>query len=540
MSFVLRLLVLLGLICCGVATIGASRVMAQDFPALILGLGSEGSADKEAAIDGLGRLGDGRAIPALRALSDGRLGVAKDGRVVIADLNGQGFADAATAAPMTGLAREDVERVRVNNRLRNAINATLSKLQIFSPEPADRLAAAKEALKSPSIETANLLRQALAKETVSDVKRALSLALDIALLTAGSEAEQLAAVADLSGSSDPLVSSTLRQVAGQPSTKPALKDAIAQAVASIERRLAIIDVADKLFQGLSLGSVLLLAAIGLAITFGVMGVINMAHGEMIMLGAYTAFVVQEIFRAYLPPAYIGWYLPVALPAAFLVAGLVGVALERSVIRLLYGRPLETLLATWGISLMLQQAVRSIFGASNREVANPAYMTGGFDVMGGFFITWNRLVIIIFCFVVLAALAMILRRTFFGLEMRAVTQNRGMAKAMGIATDRVDAMTFGLGSGIAGIAGVALSQIGNVSPNLGQIYIIDSFMVVVFGGVGNLMGTLVGAMSLGVVNKLLEPYAGAVLGKIFVLVAIILFIQKRPRGLFALKGRSVES
>ena len=271
-----------------------------------------------------------------------------------------------------------------------------------------------------------------------------------------------------------------------------------------------------------------------------MGVINMAHGEMIMLGAYSAFVCQEVFRAVLPPSWFDGYLVAAVPVGFLVAGAVGVVLERCVIRFLYGRPLETLLATWGISLILQQAVRSIFGAPNRAVANPGWMTGGFDAVGGFTITWNRLYIILFCFVVLGVLALILNRTTFGLQMRAVTQNRPMASAMGIRTARIDALTFGLGSGIAGMAGVALSQIGNVSPNLGSIYIVDSFLVVVFGGVGSLFGTLVGALSLGIVNKLIEPAAGAILGKIVVLVAIILFIQRRPRGLFALKGRTAEA
>jgi len=266
----------------------------------------------------------------------------------------------------------------------------------------------------------------------------------------------------------------------------------------------------------------------------------MAHGEMIMTGAYAAYVVQELFRAFLPAAWIGAYLVVAVPVAFLFAGLLGVILERCLIRFLYGRPLETLLATWGVSLILQQAVRSIFGSPNKEVSNPSWMTGGFDVVGGFTVTWSRLYIIVFCFVVLGALALILNRTSFGLHMRAVTQNRDMAAAMGIKTARVDALTFGLGSGIAGMAGVALSQIGNVSPNLGTIYIVDSFLVVVFGGVGNLWGTLVGALTLGIVNKILEPVAGAILGKIVVLAAIILFIQRRPRGLFALKGRTAEA
>jgi urea transport system permease protein len=247
-----------------------------------------------------------------------------------------------------------------------------------------------------------------------------------------------------------------------------------------------------------------------------------------------------LFRSFLPPAWIDGYLVLAVPVAFLFTGAVGVALERSVIRFLYGRPLETLLATWGVSLILQQAVRSIFGSPNREVSNPTWMTGGFDPIGGLTITWNRLVIILFCLIVLGTLALILNRTRFGLHMRAVTQNRPMASVMGIPSARIDALTFGLGSGIAGMAGVALSQIGNVSPNLGTIYIVDSFLVVVFGGVGNLMGTLVGALSLGIVNKFLEPVAGAILGKIVVLVAIILFIQRRPRGLFALRGRTAEA
>jgi urea transport system permease protein len=308
--------------------------------------------------------------------------------------------------------------------------------------------------------------------------------------------------------------------------------------------------------GVSLGSVLLLAAIGLAITFGVMGVINMAHGEMVMLGAYTTFVVQETIRqkaiAFIIPftdtgiriplpfdVPLDWSLPIAVPLAFLVSAGIGILIERGIIRFLYGRALETLLATWGLSLILQQTVRTQFGPTNKEVSNPSWMSGSFDI-GQIAITYNRLWIVIFTLGVFVLLLAMLRFTRLGLEMRAVTQNRRMAASMGIATSRVDALTFGLGSGIAGIAGVALSQIDNVSPNLGQGYIIDSFMVVVFGGVGNLWGTLVGAITLGIANKFLEPVAGAVLGKIAILVLIILFIQKRPRGLFALKGRAVEA
>jgi urea transport system permease protein len=318
----------------------------------------------------------------------------------------------------------------------------------------------------------------------------------------------------------------------------AVRSAAAAAVTSIKDVLAIWGMVQNLWYALSLGSVLLLAAIGLAITFGVMGVINMAHGEMVMLGAYTTFVVQEGFRVWAPGAF-DLSLPIAIPLAFVFTGLVGIAIERGIIRFLYGRPLETLLATWGVSLVLQQAVRTIFGPTNREVGNPSYMSGGFEIMG-VSMTWGRLWIIVFTLVVFAGLQLVLRATRLGLEMRAVTQNRRMAGSMGIRTARVDALTFGLGSGIAGIAGVALSQIDNVSPNLGQSYIVDSFMVVVFGGVGNLWGTFVSAFALGIANKFLEPVAGAVLAKIFILVLLILFIQKRPRGLFALKGRAVEA
>jgi urea transport system permease protein len=284
--------------------------------------------------------------------------------------------------------------------------------------------------------------------------------------------------------------------------------------------------------------VLLLAAIGLAITFGVMGVINMAHGEMVMLGAYVTFVVQEAIRAN-NPALFDYSLVIAIPLSFLVAGCVGIVIERTIIRFLYGRPLETLLATWGLSLVLQQAVRSIFGANNRDVDTPSWMSGATQ-LGGLTLTWNRMYIILFAFLVLAALMAALRFTSLGLRMRAVTQNRRMAAAMGIRTPWIDALTFGLGSGVAGMAGVALSQIDNVSPNLGQNYIIDSFMVVVFGGVGNLWGTAFGALLIGLANKLLEPLIGAVQGQIVLLVFIILFIQRRPRGLFAQRGRAVEA
>ena len=350
------------------------------------------------------------------------------------------------------------------------------------------------------------------------------------------DAEKLAAVDTLRARGDQDALAILTDLSQ--SAKGSLKAAADNAISSIQSKLFLWSIVQDVWYGISLGSVLLLAAIGLAITFGVMGVINMAHGEMVMLGAYTTFVVQQIIRQSFPWLF-DWSLPIALPLAFLVGAIVGIIIERTIIRFLYGRPLETILATWGLSLVLQEAVRSYFGPDNQEVGNPSWMSGNFE-LGGLTITYNRMWIVVFALAVFAALVLLLKRTPFGLQMRAVTQNRAMASAMGIRTPMIDALTFGLGSGIAGIAGVALSQIDNVSPNLGQGYIIDSFMVVVFGGVGNLWGTLVGALTLGIINKLLEPFAGAVLGKILVLVFIILFIQKRPRGLFALRGRAVEA
>jgi urea transport system permease protein len=515
---------------------------AEDLTAMVAGLGGASFADKEKAVIALSKSGEPRAVPILQALLGDRLRKAPDGRVVIVDPAGGGakLTDAATGQPVADVAPDGLDRIIVNNRLRGAIEAALGTLTLFSPDREARLGAAQDALRHPSADTVALLQKALAAEQDPEIRTTMQRSLAASQLFAGSKDERLAAIRALGTATDPQVKNLLDEFRYTANIDPELYKAAGEALAAIDSRLRWTGIAANLFQGISLGSVLLLAAIGLAITFGVMGVINMAHGEMIMTGAYVAFVVQQLFRAFLPPGLLDAYLVVAVPVAFLFAGLLGVLLERCLIRFLYGRPLETLLATWGISLVLQQAVRSIFGSPNKEVANPSWMTGGFDVVGGFMVTWNRLYIIIFCFVVLGALALILNRTRFGLHMRAVTQNRDMAAAMGIPTARIDALTFGLGSGIAGMAGVALSQIGNVSPNLGTLYIVDSFMVVVFGGVGNLMGTLVGALSLGIVNKLLEPYAGAILGKIVVLVAIILFIQRRPRGLFALKGRAADA
>jgi urea transport system permease protein len=517
----------------------ATTVRAQDdFHALVDALGTGGFPQREAAVKALVASGDPKVSQILQQLSDGLLFAPKSGGRVL--LLG-GTDDAPTYAdPLTGEVVTDagaLTKIRLNNSLRGIITTAMSQLTLLSPDRAARLTAAQGILKDADPANLELLNSALAQEKDVEVKKTMEAARAVILLKTDASLEDKQAAIDTIAARGDREALTILTAALETASED-LKPTIQTDINSINRSLALWDVAQNVSYGLSLGSVLLLAAIGLAITFGVMGVINMAHGEMVMLGAYTTFVVQEAIVRWAPD-FETYSLALSVPVAFLFTALVGLVIERSVIRFLYGRPLETLLATWGISLILQQAIRSIFGPTNREVRNPSWMSGSFD-LGGLTFTWNRTWIILFSLAVFTALLFILKKTPMGLQMRAVTQNRRMASSMGIRTPWVDAATFMLGSGIAGIAGVALSQIDNVSPNLGQGYIIDSFMVVVFGGVGNLWGTLVGAFTLGILNKFLEPYAGAVLGKILVLVLIILFIQKRPRGLFALKGRSVEA
>jgi urea transport system permease protein len=496
--------------------------------------------DRKAEIaNTLAASGNPRALIIIEALADGALFSRADGTVVLQlDETAQTYADPLTGTPIAGLSEDDLNKIEVNNRLRRDLRGLSSRLSLTSADASVRRAAAAAAFAAHDEASLPVIDEALAKESEPDIREQLADARAAILLQSdsSSEADKLAAIQTLKGRGDQDALSALIG-ASQTDDKP-VADAAGKAAASVQSSLAYWGQLQNVYYGLSLGSVLLLAAIGLAITFGVMGVINMAHGEMIMLGAYTTFVVQQLIAGY-APGLATWSLPIAVPAAFLVAGGAGILVERTIIRFLYGRPLETLLATWGLSLVLQQTVRSVFGPTNKPVSAPDWMSGSLDV-GHLSITFSRLYIIVFALCVLFALMGVLRYTHFGMQMRAVTQNRKMAAAMGIRTNWIDALTFGLGSGVAGIAGVALSQIDNVSPNLGQSYIIDSFMVVVFGGVGNLWGTLVGAMTLGVANKFLEPFAGAVVGKILVLVFIILFIQRRPRGLFALKGRSVEA
>ena len=518
----------------------ALPVQAATLEALIADLSKGRFDDRARVIEQIADTGDPRAVGILEALSAGDLMQLKtdDKSVVRVEKSENGFNmfDPLTGAPLGEIRKRGAKKIKVNNKLRRAIAAAIGTMTLMSPDRERRLEAAASIFKTGDADQLPALEQAIAAEQDAEVKAGLADARAAALLNSNaSTQEKVAALALIGKRADDQAMSIL--TAASASDVPEIAAKASEVMADAEATRTMWGMAQNVWYGLSLGSVLMLAAIGLAISFGVMGVINMAHGELVMLGAYTTFLVQEIIRGSAPWLF-EYSLLIAAPLAFLVSGSVGVGIERGVCRYLYGRPLETLLATWGISLILQQTVRTLFGPTNKEVGNPEWMSGAFE-LGQITITYNRLWILIFALVVFAMLLVVLKKTAMGLQMRAVTQNRRMAEAMGIRSGWVDAMTFGLGAGVAGLAGVALSQIDNVSPNLGQSYIVDSFMVVVFGGVGNLWGALAGAFSLGIVNKFLEPYAGAVLGKVLVLVFIILFIQRRPRGLFALKGRAVE-
>jgi urea transport system permease protein len=507
--------------------------------ALAADLRSSDNEEVGRAVTAIGHSPSPAALALLEALEDKRLRI---------DENGTPFIETGGALedPFSGKkvsTEAGLLTPSLNNVLRRTLRLSLANQRLHSKDSDQRRLAAEALAESPSPESQALLIGALERETDGDAKEALQVAVAQIDLAGDDHAKKLAAVEVLGDSGDlglkPALEQLLARTTGRTSADNQLRSAAAQALGSLQAKELFIRVLRDLFYGLSLGSVLLLAALGLAITFGLMGVINMAHGEMIMLGAYTTFVVQNLFAKHAPGA-LDWYLVFSVPAAFLVCMTVGIALERSLIRHLYGRPLETLLATWGISLALIQTVRLIFGAANVTVANPKLLSGGFELASGFTLPYARLVVIAFTVVVVAFVYYLLNKTGLGLQLRATTQNRAMARCMGIKTSRVDMLTFGLGSGVAGLGGVALSQLGNVGPELGQGYIVDSFMVVVLGGVGKLAGTVVAAVGLGTVNKLLEPLSGAVLGKIIVLVFIVLFIQRRPQGLFAPKGRAAEA
>ncbi len=523
----------LGLACSALLPLTASALT----PAQALQL-AEGDADERVAqLLQLAASDDARAQALIRALADEAVQI-QAGRVLI--VQGAQAVDAVSGEPVA--LGDGAEEAVVNNRLRGALESALAGMDLLEGQAARQVEAAatlqRVAFDDPNPAQLVLVERALAPEFAARLEPAARESLRLAQaalhLASADPAQRRAAAAKLADVGQPIVKALLSQRL-EVETDREVQAALRQALSAIERSLAVGSALGQLFTGLSLGSILLLAALGLAITYGLMGVINMAHGELIMVGAYATYLVQLAFRQYLPGAF-DWYLLAALPLSFLASALVGAAMERSVIRFLYGRPLETLLATWGISLVLMQGVRSLFGAQNVGVENPSWMSGGITLLGSLTLPWNRIVIVGFAFAVLLAVALLIGKTRLGLFVRGVTQNRPIASCMGVNTARIDTYAFALGSGIAGLAGCALSQVGNVGPDLGQNYIVDSFMVVVLGGVGQLAGTVYAALGLGLLNKLLEGWAGAVLAKIAVLVFIIVFIQKRPQGIFALKGR----
>jgi urea transport system permease protein len=513
---------------------GAARALT---PQQAVAIASGDSDSRIAAVHSAVASGEPRAAVLVQALLDGAVKV--DGeRVFIVGGDGNGV-DAASGAPAA--VPDSAEEVSNNNRMRAALEAALASSRLLSADLGARRAAVAELAKSSLDESQlPLLEKAFAAETDGALKSGLERMRATILVSSSDRTKRLAAVAELAQSDQSAVANLLQErLAADGESDAEVRAALQQALGSVRARLAWGERLAVVFTGISLGSVLLLVALGLAITYGLMGVINMAHGELMMIGAYTTYLVQNLFRSWLPGAFDA-YVIAAIPAAFLVSAGVGALLERGVIRFLYGRPLETLLATFGISLVLQQAVRSIFGAQNVAVENPSWLSGGVEVMSNLVLPFNRIAIIAFAAIVLGGVAFLIARTRFGLFVRGVTQNRRMASCVGVDTRRTDMLAFSFGAGIAGLGGVALSQIGNVGPDLGQGYIVDSFLVVVVGGVGQLAGTVVAALGLGVLNKLFEGVAGAVLAKIAVLVLIVIFIQRKPSGLFALKGRSAEA
>ena len=529
----------MALCCClfGLFSLPSSAVEPSALDPLLVELTAAKIKDMVPILERIEKASDETVLPLFRTLLNGDLYFVKSTKQVVGQFEAKGeslYKDIFTGQANLELTKRDVHKIRVNNTLRGYLRNAMARIQLTAKSPSVRENAVRELLSKLDDDTVELLENLYPHEANKKVKAAMALALamNTASQTQLAASNRIAAIEKLSDSLESDVRNLLTRLTRDDSA--AVVSAANVALEKIAQRVNRFAFVDQLFFGLSLGSVLLLASIGLAITFGVMGVINMAHGEMIMLGAYTTYVVQLIM-----PNYIDYSIWVAIPAAFLVSGLMGVLIERLVICRLHGRPLETLLATFGISLILQQLVRTIFSPLNRQVSTPSWMSGSWEINPVLSLTLNRLYILAFALLVFIVLVIVLKKTSLGLNVRAVSQNRNMAKAMGVKTNWVDAMTFGLGSGIAGIAGVALSQLTNVGPNLGQAYIIDSFMVVVFGGVGNLLGTLVAAFTLGIATKFLEPTTGAVLAAILVLVFIILFIQKRPKGLFPQKGRAAE-
>jgi len=521
---------LLGVVLAALGWVEAAR--AAGFEQALSGLASEDRDQLGAAIQELGASGEPRALVVLQALDAGKVKVDEKGSIFIAE--GDTLLDARTGTPLPPSGATHAPAL--NNRVRKNLTLALARSELKSEDPEVRQGAASALAKDPTSDLIPDMRAALAKETEGDISELLRLSIASLELSSNEPSEQLSALQTIEEVTAVTLLPAVQRLAQDTSRPAEVRARAASVEAELERQVFVVSGLANLFYGLSLGSVLLLAALGLAITFGLMRVINMAHGEMLMLGAYSTFVVQNLVRQ-VAPGWFNLYLILALPVAFVVCAIVGVLLERTVIRFLYGRPLETLLATWGISLGLIQTVRLLFGAQNVAVENPSWLSGGWELLPTVVLPYSRIVVIVFSGVVVAFVWLLLQKTRLGLYVRAVTQNREMAGNVGIPTRRIDMWTFALGSGVAGLGGVALSQLGNVGPELGQSYIVDCFMVVVLGGVGNLAGTVAGAVGLGVANKFLEPLTGAVLGKIMLLVILILFIQWRPQGMFAPKGRA---
>ncbi len=504
-------------------------------------LAEDDSDSRIEAILALGADGDEASVRVLNALANDALALTGEGRLLIlTDTDALDAANGEVVDPYP----EDAEAIYLNNRIRRTLQSALAATRIKSPERDVRLAAANQLRDDADEAMAPLLESALDKEQDKEIRGVLTLALARVNIDSADSGRRRSAAERLGDSADASVKVMLQAFLAKDEhgnfveKDEAVRTAAQDSIASIDRRLALADAVNTVFTGISLGSILLLAALGLAITYGVMGVINMAHGELLMVGAYATYVVQGLFRSYLPE-YVDQYVLAAVPVAFFTAAIVGMIMERTVIRWLYGRTLETLLATWGLSLVLIQGARVIFGPQNLEVANPSWMSGGVEVLANVVLPWNRVVIIAFAALVLLLVWLMMQKTRLGMFVRAVTQNRAMAGCVGVPTSRIDTLAFGIGAGIAGLGGCALSQVANVGPAMGQGYIVDSFMVVVLGGVGQLAGAVTAALGLGLMTKVLEGWAGAVVAKILVLVFIIIFIQKRPQGLFALKGRFVE-
>jgi urea transport system permease protein len=514
---------------------------AVDYPSALKGIASPSTDVVVQAIAALGATEDPRALKFLQSLDGGDVAVDAAGDVFVRD-SGGALHDAATGAPAVA---SGVHPLIVDNSIRRVLAPTISRLELRAPDPALRLTAVQDLASHASADDAVALRDALAQEKVPAVHKALVAALAELDLASDDPQRRLGAISAIDAEGSERLRPQLEALAAKHDdgtygdADPRVREAAARVVKGLKRKQFVFDTTADVLYGLSMGSILLLSSLGLAITFGLMRVINMAHGEMLMLGAYATYVTQTFFHAHFP-AHESWYLLAAVPVALVSTMAVGALLERTVIRFLYGRPLETLLATYGLSLLLIQTVRTIFGAQNVAVENPPFLSGGYEIFEGVVVPYNRVAVILFTIVVVSFVGYVLRGTSLGLRVRAVTQNRPMAACMGIRTEWVDMWTFALGSGVGGLGGVAISQLGNVGPDLGQSYIVDSFLVVVLGGVGKLVGSVVAAFSLGILNKLLEPIAGAVLGKIIVLMTVILVIQKRPQGLFAPKGRTVES